>query len=231
LHTICLTIIKRGEETTITNTHKAYDYIYKEILSNRLLPGDPVSEADLASKLGLSRTPVREALKILDTEGLVKIIPNRGTFVTEISVQDVEEIFSLRELFELHALKTSYKFIPDDTLNMLEERIKSVVKSDELEKHYEVDELFHSTIINHCGNSRLINFRNMINSQIMMMRKISSQDPNHFDISRTEHLEMIEALKARDLATAEELLSRHITSIKKRIIEVLLYKPYSMKRI
>lgn len=210
----------------MTNSNKAYNYLYKEILSNRLLPGDPISEADIASKLGLSRTPVREALKILDTEGLVKLIPNRGTFITEITVQDVEEVFSLRELFELYALKSSYKYIKDDTLNMLEREVSSVIAPEEFEKHYDVDELFHSTIINHCGNSRLITFRNMINSQITMMRRISSKDPKHFERSRNDHLEMIKALKKRDLDTTEKLLRRHIIEIKERTIEILLHKTY-----
>ncbi len=208
----------------MNNSNKAYDYLYNEILSNRLLPGSPISEADIASKLGLSRTPVREALKILDTEGLVKQIRNRGTFVTEISVHDIEEIFSLRELFEIHSLKSAYKFISDETLDTIENKIRSLNKDDNQEKFFEIDEMLHSTIVNHCGNSRLITFRNMINSQIKMIRRISAQDPTHFARSKEQHLEIIDALKKRDLETSEKLLSNHIREIKARTIEVLTYK-------
>lgn len=208
----------------MNNSNKAYEFLYNEILSNNLLPGSPISEADIASRLGLSRTPIREALKILDTEGLVKQVRNRGTFVTEITVQDIEEIFSLRELFEINALKSAYKFVSDETLNMLEFNINSLNKDDDKEKYFEVDEMLHGTIVNHCGNSRLITFRNMINSQIKMIRRISAQDPSHFERSKEQHLEIIYALKKRDLETAEKLLSNHIREIKARTIEVLTYK-------
>lgn len=205
------------------NSNKAYDYLYNEILANRLLPGSPISEGEVASILGLSRTPVREALKILDTEGLVKQIPNRGTFVADITVQDIEEIFSLRELFETYALRSAYRFISDEILNSLESSIKGLDENDSPESFYEVDEMLHSTIINHGGNSRLITFRNMINAQIMMMRRISSQDPSHFKRSKEQHLEIINAIKSRDLKKSEELLSNHIVEIKYRTIEVLTY--------
>ena len=205
------------------NSNKAYEFLYNAILSNDLKPGTPISEAEIANKLGLSRTPVREAFKILDKEGLVKQIPNRGTFVVEITVQDIEEIFALRELFEIYALKSACKFITDEILDYIENEINSLDNNDSPEKFYEVDELLHSTIINHSGNSRLINFRNMINSQIMMIRRISSKYPLHFTIAKREHKEIINALRSRDLKKCEALLGSHIRDIKTRTIEILKY--------
>lgn len=211
----------------MSNSNKAYDYLYNAILSNEILPGTPISESDIASKLGISRTPIREALKILDTEGLVKQIRNRGTFVTEITIQDIEEIFTLRELFEIHSLKSAYKFITDETLNHLESQIVSLKEGDDQKRYFDVDEMIHGTIVNHSGNSRLITFRNLINSQIKMLRIISAQDPSHFKRSREQHLEIIKAIKSRDLETAESLLENHIREIKDRTIEVQKYKKFN----
>lgn len=98
----------------------AYDYLLDAIMSYELKPGQAIVEQDISDRLNISRTPIREAFKQLESEGLVRHLPSRGTFVTNLTVQDVEEIFQLRELFEITALKSAINCITDDELDYIE---------------------------------------------------------------------------------------------------------------
>jgi len=102
---------------------KAYDYLYKSIIANEFHPGQPIIEQEISSTLGSSRTPVREALKQLESEGLVRHIPGRGTFVSEVTTQDVEEIFTLRSMLEVLALQSAWKNVSDREIEEVEQAL------------------------------------------------------------------------------------------------------------
>jgi DNA-binding GntR family transcriptional regulator len=208
---------------------KAYDYLYNSIITNEFYPGQPVIEQDISDSLGTSRTPIREALKQLEAEGLVRHIPKRGAFVSEITTQDVEEIFALREALEVLALQVSFNKIKDKELDEVEESLASLDSDCSSEDFYKSDRMLHDLIVRNGNNRRLTSFLNTINAQIERIRIISSLTPQRLDKSKGEHLEIIRALRERNLQKTEKLLREHINNVKESTVEVCRTMWYSRK--
>jgi len=192
----------------------AYNYLRDAILNATLAPGTTIVEQDISDVLGISRTPVREALKIVEAEGLVRQIPSRGTFVTEISTQDIEEIFELRETIEILALRVAIHDITDNELANIDTLLCSLGPDSPPEDFYESDRNLHDLIIKHGHNRRLVLFLNNINSQVERLRHTSAQRPNRLPNSMKEHLAILEALKERNFNKAESTLKLHLTNVK-----------------
>lgn len=198
----------------------AYDYLYNAIITYKLAPGSAIVEQDISDALGISRTPVREALKLLESEGLVWHAPLRGTFVTEITTQDVEEIFMLREALEVLALQVAIHNITDEELAAVEERLCALEANSSPELFYESDRQLHELIVRHGRNRRLALFLNTINSQIERLRQMSARRPGRLQKSMNEHLQILSTLKERDAKKAEKMLRQHINNIKESTLEV-----------
>jgi DNA-binding GntR family transcriptional regulator len=206
------------------SNNKAYECIYRSILTNKIAFGDPVSENDIARELGMSRSPVREALKRLEAEGIVTHYPNRGTFVTQMTVQDLNEIFDLRILFELYALETACTRITDNTLEKIARAIEGLDETSSPEQYYKANDGLHSTIISSCGNRRLQGFYNNLKTQISMVIRISARSPEHFVYSKKEHLNIAQAIIKRDLGKAKTLLKEHLERVRSDTITVFLHE-------
>ena len=203
----------------------AYDYLLDAITSYELKPGQAIVEQDISDKLGISRTPIRDALKQLESEGLVRHFPSRGTFVTNITVQDVDEIFQLRELFEITALKNAIHSITEEELDYIEERLRYLddKRSEEnptKETFYNSDRELHALIMKYSGNSRMIKFHKTLEVQLEQLRRISAMTPMRLVKSRQEHLDIIYALRTRDLAHATRALLIHLQNIKASTLNV-----------
>lgn len=203
----------------------AYDYLLNAIRTYELKPGQAIVEQDISDKLGISRTPIREAFKQLESEGLVRHFPSRGTFIASLTVQDVDEIFQLRELFELTALKTAINCITDEELDLLEDRLRDLddQRSEDSytrEAFYSTDRDLHMMILKYSGNSRMIHFSNTLEVQLEQLRRISSLTPKRLVKSRQEHLDIIYALRTRDLASASRYLSLHLQNIKESTLNI-----------
>ena len=210
-----------------STANKAYNYIYEGILSRKLPLGEPISEVQIGNALGISRSPVREALKQMASEGLVKQYPSKGTFVTTITLHDIEEIFELRILFEQFALRKSYEFFDSSILNHLESVMMKLNKESSTMDFYEANHLFHSTIISCCNNERAKNFYKMLSSQLTIIYAIASCVPSHDIMSKEHHLKIIQALKDKDIDLAEKLLVFHLE--KTRDNTMAAYTAYSSK--
>ncbi len=204
-------------------TGKAYRYLFEEIVYNRMPPGAPLSEADIAAKLEISRTPVREAMMILEREGIVIRYPARGCFVAQITVQDVYEIFELRIQFEITAIRNAYTLIADKQLAELEEALLALTPESTPEAYFETDRKLHSLLLDYCGNGRLVDFICILNAQIERVRVISASRPDRLIESRREHLAIVEALRRRDVKRAEELLEIHIGHVRDSTLAVCRY--------
>ncbi len=205
------------------STGKVYEYLFDEIIQNRIKPGGAISEADIAARLKSSRTPVRDAMLVLESEGLITRYPSRGCFVSPVTVQDVEEIFELRTLLEVSALRRALPLIPDELLENLETRLLALSPEKAAEAYYETDRELHSLILGYCGNGRLLDFLGILNAQIERVRVISAKKPDRLLHSRQEHLELVAALRRRDLPQAEALLIAHIGNVRNNAIEVCKY--------
>lgn len=194
-------------------TKRVYDYLYEEIISNRLTPGTALSELDIAKRLSSSRSPVREATMALEGEGLVRRYPGRGCFVAEITTQDVKEIFELRILLEVAALRQSYAMLDPASLQDLEERLTALDESSTPEAYYDTDRRLHEMVIGNCGNVRLMQILRTLNGQIEQFRHISARRPQRLKESRVEHLSIVRALIDQDLDAACQRLTEHIKNV------------------
>lgn len=202
---------------------KAYQYLFENIIYNRLTAGTVISESEIAANLGISRTPVREALTILESEGIITRYPMRGCFVSHIAVRDVEEIFELRMELERCALRNSISRISDADLDMVEEKIEALSPDMDDKEYYDSDRTLHGLILNYSGNNRLIDFLGILNAQIERVRVISASKPRRLTQSRREHLAMVNAIRARDLPLAEQCLIEHIGNVRDSTIDVCKY--------
>lgn len=199
---------------------KAYAYLYESIINYNYLPGDVIIEQCVSDELKISRTPVREALKVLEQEGLVIHVPARGTFVKDISAHDIEEIMELRILFETYALKSAIKILSDSDLDRIKSNFASITNYSSDEDYYNADRILHTSIIKCIRNTRMITFHTMIETQLERFRRISSKTPDRLSKSYSEHLSIIEAIRSHDLEKAEIVLVKHLNNVKESTLNV-----------
>lgn len=200
---------------------EAYEYLLEAILSNTLPPGSPIIETEIAAILKTSRTPVREALKELESDGLVIQYPQKGTFVSEVSPHDVEEIFSLRIMLEVFALQESYNKISKEELDKVESMFSSLGANSPREKYALADITLHSLIVDKAGNYRLKQILKNLNGQIERFRRTAARGPTGVSKSRKEHMEIVQMLRRRDLRGCEESLKNHLNSVKSNTLETV----------
>lgn len=203
-------------------TKRVYNYLFDEIVSSRLLPGSVLSELEISKKLQTSRSPVREAMMALEGEGLVRRYPGRGCFVAEVTVQDINEIFALRILLEVEALRKSFGLISAQELEELEQSLSALTPEDSEDAYYATDRHLHEMIVNSCGNARLTKILRTLNGQVEQIRRVASRQPQRLRASRQEHLDIVAALRAGNLERACELLKEHIQNVRNATMSVYL---------
>lgn len=213
-------------------TELAYQSIKKDILAWHIKPGDCVSEQQLADQLGMSRTPVREALHTLERDGLVTIIPRKGTFVREISVEDIVEIYNLREVIEGLAARLAAPLIDQDILAKLDEDFAEIGKlaarnnwqlpDDKLEELIASDFALHDRIVRSCRSPRLVQISETLNDQVQRTRFLSSYTLDRVEYSVVSHREIIAALLQRNGKLAEHRVREHIANSREAVVESII---------
>ncbi|QJD83128.1 GntR family transcriptional regulator [Cohnella herbarum] len=188
------------------------EFFKQEILGGRLNPGDRIVETKFARELGISQTPVREAVRLLSGEGIVTIVPNRGPVVNELSARDIFEIYSLRASIEGLAIRLATQIATDEAVRELElfyEEMKGKAKDNEVVSLL-VDSLYiHQSIISLSEHSRLLRAYESISFQIALVNRILGNESTK-EKEVEQHSELIEALKERDPDKAELTMRKHI---------------------
>jgi len=197
---------------------RVFDELKKDIINNMLLPGTKLKEEDIARTLGVSRTPVREAINRLELEGFVRLIPQRGAYVARATEKDVEEIFILRESLEGLAARLAAPRITDAIVDKLKTCVKGFPESqDEMELFHAYSKknaLFHHTILGASGSERLIRIASDLfdYSQSFLLSPVGFAD--RFSVYLAQHEEIIAALETRDSSLAGNLMSAHISRVR-----------------
>jgi DNA-binding GntR family transcriptional regulator len=188
---------------------EVYKMIREGITSLKLLAGAPLKELDLAQKLGVSRTPIREALNQLSKEGIVEIYPRKGAFVKRWTKEEVIEILILREVLEGLAARLATRKLEEESIQRLKGYFDGY-KGNFIE-YARLDEKFHGEVIQASGSARLIDLTNNLKDSLQMlnMRTVSFRFVRRIKESRTEHMKIIKAFEARDEALAEKLTREH----------------------
>ena len=188
---------------------EAYKSLKEAIVSRSLPPGSQLKESDLVEKLGVSRTPIREALNQLSKDGIVEIYPRRGAFVKNCSKEEVVEILILREVMEGLAARLATNHLSEESIQKLESFFAQY--KDGSIDYAQADELFHSMIIQACSSTRLVGLINNLKDSLQMldMRAVSFRFPERITESLAEHMEIIKAFRKRNEILAETLTRKN----------------------
>lgn len=214
---------KNGAQVSLNQ--KAYAEIRRRILNGELSAETPLSEYQLAEELELSRTPVREAVKRLEREGLVQSIPNRGTFVAELTARDISEIYQVREQLEGFAARIAAETMSDESIKRLEEEIRllnTLASDGRLIEVVDSDTRIHKHIIASTQNSRLIELLGTLDDQMHRVRAVFPQSSQWLEATLAEHANILKAIKARDGEEAEKAMKAHLRSAREYAVRQFL---------
>ena len=193
---------------------KVREGLREEILSGNYPSDTPLREVEIATQFGISRTPVREALRELESEGFVRIVPNMGAFVGSLSWNDASEIFAIRIVLEAFAAQLTTTRLSDDQLQTLErllEEQRKLAAEGNIPGYTQSDIEFHALLNGTCSNRHLIQLIEMLNdkTKLSTLRNRTFQSKSGLETSLQEHLAILSALKARDARKVGDLLYRH----------------------
>lgn len=201
---------------TRTPAVQAYEQIKGSILDLRYRPGDKLSEARLVDELNLGRSPIRAALARLEGEGWIKVLPQSGTFVRELSRQEVKDIAELRLLLEAHAAQTAAERIGVDDLKRLRAEFENL-KAKGVDGHFDeflrLDDRFHTTLYRVAGNQRVADILGNLRDQIHWIRVTNAILPGRVAESLSEMDFVLSALERHDGEEAAKAMRRHIGNI------------------
>lgn len=201
-----------------------FNTLRRAILKGELKPGERLMEIALADKLGVSRTPIREAIRKLELEGLVVMAPRKGAKVASITERDLNDVLEVRKGMEVLAISLACKRITGEELEKLEiiERdFQKLIESGNLTELAEMDVKFHDTIYQATNNQRLVQLLNNLREQMYRYRMEYLKD---IAVRRTlaeEHKAICQALRERNQQQAEKYVSIHIDNQQKAIIRSL----------
>ena len=192
---------------------RVFQSIREDILSGRYEQNTELKEAAIGAELGVSRTPVREALRQLELEGLVTIIPNRGAYVNMITAKDVQDIYVIRSMLEGLCARWATQSITAEQLDSMEETLclsEYHTSKKNYEKLYELDSLFHEQLYE-AGGSRILNhILSDFHDYVKMVRKVTISASGRSVTSTEEHRAIFEAIKEKDPDKAEALAKKHV---------------------
>jgi DNA-binding GntR family transcriptional regulator len=202
-----------------TLADRAYREIKQAIIQSRFLPGDPLPEETIASMLGISRTPLRNAIARLAYDGLVELETGKIARVAMVSQKDCEDFLKLRKVLEVFSVTEAVPFVTADFIKNLEEMMaeqKTALEKKDFYSYIELDFQFHVAIAQISQNQKLHDFIQQINNQLHRYLILSGTLEDSAYQANLEHLEIIEALKEKDAAKAAEAMKKHIENVEKR---------------
>jgi DNA-binding GntR family transcriptional regulator len=185
------------------------------IYAQELKPGKPIDEMALAEEYGISRTPMREALKVLHAEGLVTLEPRRGCSVTKLTKQDIDELFPVMALLEGRCAFEAVKKAKPADIRKLEELHAKLEKSalaNDVEKYFELNCVFHEFVQKLAGNNWLERVVSDLRKFLKLMRGRQLQLPGRLQESLAEHRLLMAAFQNRNPAAAEKIMHDHLTN-------------------
>jgi DNA-binding GntR family transcriptional regulator len=207
------------------------DSVRSRIINGEFAMGAALSETNLAAELGVSRTPVREALKQLQTEGLVTIRPRVGTFVNTPSRGEIIELFQMREILEGAAARILAERGQVPELEALRENIAksdAALEANDVATYIDLVSEFHLLIVLGAGNSKLTAHYTTLMNQLAFPRLVTASlsVPGRFAKSENEHHHMLEIIETKDGATAEQFMRNHVRASQEALLAAM---PFSGK--
>ena len=204
-----------------------FNTLRQAILKGELEPGERLMEIALAQKLGVSRTPIREAIRKLELEGLVVMVPRKGAEVADITEKDLRDVLEVRTALEELSIELAMKNMNDDDCKQLTEANKLFAKDsegDDLIKIAEADVAFHELIYMATGNKRLIQMINNLREQMYRYRLEYIKDKSTHARLVDEHNRIIDAMVKNDVAAAKAAIKLHVENQEENILKSIKVK-------
>ena len=192
---------------------RVFHTIREDILSGKYEKGEELKEIAIGNELGVSRTPVREALRQLELEGLVNIIPNKGAYVIGISLKDIQDIYEIRSLLEGLCTRWAVEAITDEQLKALEENVdlsEYYATKGDFNKVFELDSRFHEILYEASGSKTINHLLSDYHHYVQRVRRVTIAIEGRAYKSNGEHRNILNAVKAKNPEEAEKLATAHV---------------------
>lgn len=206
---------------------RVYNRLHEGILSGKYKKNEELKEMTIGAELGVSRTPVREALRQLELEGLVEIVPNKGAYVIGISTKDIKDIYEMRSRLEGLCARWATEHADDEIIAKLEEIVdlsEFHLSKGKYAKVVELDNLFHEVLYNAADSSMLYRTLSGFHHYLEAIRKKTLSSKERVVNSTKEHRAILDAMKEGDAGKAEELARLHMKNTIKNIEEHSLWE-------
>ncbi|MCD8351504.1 MAG: GntR family transcriptional regulator [Planctomycetaceae bacterium] len=217
-------MVRQSGRITSTIKEQVYRILKHEISTGQLIQGQWLQEKELAKRLDVSRSPIREALLMLAADGLVVEYPNKGVFVRTFSEHDIEEIYDMRVMMESYAILNCQANLSDEDreeLRLYREKFVTMHAADDLDSYIEVDNALHYLFIRLSGNSLLVQSYLKLNAIVQQFRMYSLITKQRFDESVDEHTGVIDGILSGALQKAIDTNHKHLLLAKDKIIDYL----------
>lgn len=209
-----------------------YLQLKDDIFDFRLLPGDRITEGEIAARLAVSRTPVREALLRLQREGYVRVHPRSGWSVRTLDSREFDELYDLRIILETASVRALCERGPSADLRALEETwtVPEAARVGDPRRAAELDERFHATLVAAAGNEEVCRCHRDVTDRIRILRRLDFTEPARVAATYREHAEILAAIGRRDAAAAAALLRAHIDTSKREARKISLERMAKQRR-
>ena len=203
---------------------KVADMLRDFIMTGKLNEGDKIDESALCETLGISKTPLREALRVLSVEGLIRQVPHRGSFVTKPTFEEIAEMFDVMSLLEgFCAREACEKMTPKDfsRLEKLHAKLEENFERHDQEGYIRINNQYHALVQKIAGNRTLNQIVEGLRKKILLYRFQSLNLKSRFEHSIGEHRDLLEAFRQRDPSRSETLMKKHLQN-QSRALETLV---------
>ncbi len=210
--------------TRVTLHDAVVNQIRDMIIEGTLMPGTRINEGQVGASLGVSRTPLREAIKTLASEGLVEIVPAKGAVVRHFTESDIRQILEVLKALEQTAARlacTNASNAEIKRIRQLHERMLALYAARNRLAYFKLNQSIHTAIVQASGNSVLAQTHETLQARIKRIRFIGNETPDRWAAAVAEHEEMIEALIARDGDKLAEVLGRHLDKTVDRVRDAI----------
>jgi DNA-binding GntR family transcriptional regulator len=201
-----------------------FDSLREAIINGTLRPGERLMEIQLAEELGVSRTPIREAIRKLELEGFVVMVPRKGAYVAGISLKDIADVFEVRASLEALASGLAAERITDEELEELERilvRLAEISEGGNVPEFVDSDTSFHDYLYQCSRNQRLIQMLSNLRDEIQRFRSVSLAFPGRPREALEEHRKIVEAVAGRNITKAQHAAWEHIEKAENSLLETI----------
>lgn len=228
---------KQGVKQEVTDKYslrgRVFQRLRNDILSGRYQENEELKEVAIGEELGVSRTPVREAFRQLELEGLIQIIPNKGAYVTGITMKDVEDIYRMRSLLEGLCARWATEHITKEQLEEMEENVylsEFHAEKGHFDQMAELDNRFHEIMYEASDSKMLEHLLKDFHQYVLRVRQKTLASNVRSKASNNEHRMIMEAVKGGEADRAEQLANEHIVNAYDNMVKNGLYEVYGREK-